>query len=106
ARKRGFDADMVPGISSLDCMSADLGIDPVMESTYISEATEFLLYGRTPDPTAGLVLFQVGVTANLRGGRAGTTKGLRALASHLAKSYHRDQEIVLYESGVWPNIPS
>lgn len=102
ARKRGHRAEMFPGVSALDCLSVDLGIDPVMEGCQIADATDFLIYNRKPDPTVGLILFQVGVTANLSGSLKANRKGLRALAEHLARTYSLDQELVLYEASILP----
>ena len=50
---------MLPGVSAEDCLVADLGVDPGEHGWQSWEATGFLLRGFRPDPTAGLVLWQV-----------------------------------------------
>ena len=59
AREEGFEARMLPGVSAEDCLVADLGVDPGESGWQSWEATSFLLHGFRPDPTAGLVLWQV-----------------------------------------------
>jgi hypothetical protein len=104
ARMRGHRAEMIPGISTLDCLSADLGIDPVMGGCHVYDATEFLLYDRRPDPTAGLILFQVSMTANLKGGVQTNRRGLRALSDRLERFYEPTKTAVLYEAALWPIV--
>ena len=50
---------MLPAVSAEDCLVADLGVDPGERGWQSWEATELLLRGFRPDPTAGLVLWQV-----------------------------------------------
>src|SRR5215218_8387876 len=61
ARSEGFDAKMLPGISSEDCLFADLGVDPGIYGCQSFEATDFLINNRTTDPRSSLVLWQIGV---------------------------------------------
>lgn len=57
ARLEGFRAEMLPGVSTEDCLFADLGIDPAA-GCQSYEATDFLLHGRRIDTSAALVLWQ------------------------------------------------
>ena len=61
ARKEGFEARMLPGISAEDCLFADVGFDPGERGCQSFEATDFLLRKRVFDVTSPLVLWQVGV---------------------------------------------
>jgi precorrin-3B methylase len=61
ARREGFDARMEPGVSAEDCLYADLGIDPGRYGCQHFEASQLMLYRRRIDPSAYLVLWQVGV---------------------------------------------
>ena len=65
ARDEGFDARMLPGISAEDCLFADLGVDPSESGCQSYEATDLLACGREIDPSAALILWQVGVVGNL-----------------------------------------
>ena len=60
ARKEGFKAKMLPGISAADCMYADLGFDPSKYGCMTYEATELLLKTRTLDPSVINIIWQVG----------------------------------------------
>ncbi|MBV8600115.1 MAG: hypothetical protein JO359_00985, partial [Candidatus Eremiobacteraeota bacterium] len=102
AREKGHIAEMIPGISTLDCLCADLGIDPVAQSCQLAEATEFLLYDRHPDTSAGLVLFQAGVTGDLSHAVKSNKSGFLALVEHLAVHYPADHEVTIYEAASWP----
>lgn len=63
-RAEGFGARMLPGISAEDCLFADLGIDPASTGCQSLEATDFLLTSRAIDPTATLILWQVGAVGD------------------------------------------
>ncbi len=65
ARNEGFEAQMLPGISAADCLYADLGIDPGQNGCQHFEATQFMLYHRRVDPTATLILWQIGLAGDL-----------------------------------------
>ena len=54
-----------PAISAEDCLFADLGVDPARFGCQSYEATDFLVHGRRVDPTATLVLWQIGTVGNV-----------------------------------------
>src|SRR5215467_5062188 len=60
ARSEGFSAWMLPGISSEDCLFADLGVDPAVGGCQSYEATDFLLNAVQIDSSSQLVLWQIG----------------------------------------------
>ncbi len=64
ARSEGFNATMLPGVSSEDCLFADLGVDPGIGGCQSYEATDFLANGRRIDPTSSVVLWQIGVVGD------------------------------------------
>ena len=92
---------MLPAVSALDCLIADLGIDPG-EGLQAYEATEFLLYGRRPDPTAPLVLWQLSVVGADRWSPAPDVSRLGVLVAALVDVYGDDHEVVLYEASPYP----
>ena len=106
AKKEGFDARMLPGISAEDCLFSELGLDPARSGCQSYEATDFLVYRRRFDPSSALVLWQVGVVGNLEYGDRPARSGLRVLASRLARVYGRKHEVVLYEASLLPVVPS
>ena len=60
ARKEGFTATMLPGISAEDCLFADLGIDPAIPGCVTYEATDMLIRNKPLVPSSHLVVYQVG----------------------------------------------
>ncbi|CAN5687283.1 SAM-dependent methyltransferase [soil metagenome] len=103
ARAEGFEAYMEPGVSTEDCLYADLGIDPGTFGCQHYEASQFMLYRRRIDPSAYLVLWQAGVAGD-RGARRYNTgpEHRRLLAERLAEDYPWEHPITLYEAATLP----
>ncbi len=103
ARLKGVSARMLPGISALDNLIADLGVDPAGLQSY--EATNFLIYAHRFDTSAGLVLWQVGVLGETRWDplHKAVPGRLRVLADYLADFYGRDHQVFLYRAAELPS---
>jgi uncharacterized protein YabN with tetrapyrrole methylase and pyrophosphatase domain len=108
ARAEGFRARMLPAISTLDCLVADLGIDPARTGMQSYEASDFLLHLREPDPAALLVLWQIGVVGELSYVEEVDTEGLSVLVEYLLDFYAPEHEVVIYEASPFvvsePNV--
>ncbi len=103
ARAEGYDAHMEPGISALDCLVADLGIDPGNDGMQSMETTQFMIYKRIVDPSSLLILWQVGVAGDLTLKRFDTEAvHLELLVKKLNKYYPLDHQIFLYEAATDP----
>lgn len=103
ARGEGFVAHMEPGISSEDCLYADLGVDPGRVGCQHFEATQFMLYRRTVDTSAWVMLWQVGIVGDLSGGRFETdTRRLTLLVDVLLRHYPSGHEVILYRAATLP----
>lgn len=104
AREEGYPAKMLPGVSAEDCLFADLGIDPGTTGCQSFEATDFLIRHRTFDPTALLVLWQIGAIGvrDYKDTPLWSRLGLGVLTAELEKTYGPDHEVVVYESAVLP----
>jgi precorrin-6B methylase 1 len=103
ARAEGFAAHMEPGISAEDCLYADLGIDPGKYGCQHYEASQLMFYRRRIDPSAYLVLWQVGVAGDRSLARFSTGAGYRqVLVDVLARDYPLDHEIVVYQAATLP----
>jgi precorrin-3B methylase len=99
ARREGFAAHMEPGISALDCLVADLGIDPGNTGMVSMEATQFMIFQRVIDPTALFVVWQIGIAGDLTLKRYDTeTAHLQIIVDKLARTYSLDHEVILYEA--------
>jgi len=104
ARKEGFAARMLPGISAEDCLFADLGIDPALYGCQSFEATDFLIHRRKFDPSSHLILWQVGAIGvkDYQNRELWSRGGLRVLVEALGKTYPPGHEVVIYEAAQYP----
>jgi len=102
ARAEGFAARMLPAISALDCLFADLGLDPTRRGLASFEATDFLIRRRRIDPTVPLVLWQVGALGRV--GRSGPVHGdrLQILVDALLTGYPEEHQVVIYQAATDP----
>ena len=104
ARAEGYPAHMLPAISALDCLVADLGIDPAATGLQSYEATDFVMHRRRPDTTALLVLWQIGVVGELGYAGAPRRENLALLVDRLARAYPRGHEVIVYEASPYPLV--
>jgi precorrin-6B methylase 1 len=103
ARKDGYRAYMLPAVSSLDCLFADVGFDPSRHSCQIVEATDLLVRLRRPDVSASVIIFQVGCVGDLGyNSRGYDRRNVPILAEYLASYYGLDYEVILYEAAQYP----
>ncbi|MEU3566354.1 SAM-dependent methyltransferase [Kitasatospora sp. NPDC006786] len=97
ARREGHTAVMRPGISALDVLCADLGVDPSTPGMQTFEASDLLIRDRRLDPGLHLVLWQVGIVGELDYRRAGfTNRHLPVLLDRLEEVYGPDHTVVNY----------
>lgn len=105
ARREGFNAQMLPGISAEDCLFADLGLDPGKNGCQSFEATDFLIRRRKFDPCTALILWQIAFTGNLGFYQAGShAHGLTVLGEALEMYYGSKHEVIVYEAAVYPTF--
>jgi len=95
---------MLPAISFEDCLFADLGVDPGLQGRLLYEATDFLVRPRRFDPTAALILLQVGAIGlvNFQEGDTPNRAGLRLLGQMLCKHYPESHRVALYRASQLP----
>jgi precorrin-6B methylase 1 len=99
ARAAGFPARMLPAISSLDCLFADVGIDPGRQGCQSFEASDFLLHSRKFDSTSPLILLQAAVIGeSALPLRPCNRAGLKILTNELRKHYPANHQVVIYEA--------
>ena len=102
ARGEGFRARMFPGISSLDCLFADLGLDPAATGCQIHLATDFVLRRTQPDTTVLLVLLQIGVIGQPAHLEQPDWSRLPVLVECLEAFYPSEHEVIGYEASPFP----
>ncbi|WP_414587173.1 SAM-dependent methyltransferase [Scytonema sp. PCC 10023] len=102
ARREGFQAQMLPGISAEDCLFADLGLDPGRNGCQSFEATDFLIRQRRFDPTSALILWQIAMVGNLGSYKPGEQfRPLTVLTEVLKTHYGSEHEVIVYEAAVY-----
>ena len=103
ARAEGLRAIMEPGVSAEDCLFADLGLDPAVVGCAQYEATDLLVYGRRPDPSAALIVWQIGAVGDLSWNPGRTNAdNVAVLVEALARTYGLDHVVVVYEAASLP----
>ncbi len=103
ARDEGYPAHMEPGISALDCLVADLGLDPGSHGLIAMESTQFMIYQRQLDPTALVILWQIGLAGDLTLKRFDTEpEHLQIVVDKLARYYPLDHQVMIYEAATNP----
>lgn len=104
ARAEGFEAEMQPGISAEDCLYADLGVDPATYGCQHYEASQLLFFRRRLDPSAYLVIWQIGLTGDRSLARYGTGPAYRQLLIErlVEAGYPPEHEVVVYEAATLP----
>jgi len=103
-RRAGYAARMLPGISTEDCLFADVGVDPGLHGCQSFEATDFLACRRRFDPTSALVLWQAGMLGepSVRDDMQCRPERLAVLTAVLRRAYPARHKIVLYEAAQYP----
>ncbi|MBW8367188.1 MAG: hypothetical protein K0M70_04940 [Arenimonas sp.] len=103
ARAEGFPAHMEPGISAEDCLYADLGIDPGTVGCQHYEASQLMFYQRRIDPSAYLIVWQIGIAGDRSYRRFSTGPAYRQLlVDLLAQDYPLDHPCTVYEAATVP----
>lgn len=103
ARAAGFMATLEPGISAEDCLYADLGIDPGTYGCQHFEASQLMLFRRRIDPSAYLVVWQVGIAGDASLTRFSTPAEYRALlVKVLLRDYPAAHPVILYRAATLP----
>jgi len=104
ARREGFRARMLPGISTEACLFADLSVDPGEYGCQSFEATDFLASRRRFDPSSSLILWQVGALGewSARKRMSCRPERLRALTAVLQRRYPARHRVALYQAALFP----
>lgn len=103
AKLNGYEAWMEPGISAEDCLFSDLNIDPGQFGCQQYEASQFMFYEKRIEPSAYLILWQIGIAGDKSLSRLSTSsKHLKVLVDLLAQTYPLDTDVILYQAKVLP----
>ncbi|MBV8170417.1 MAG: hypothetical protein JO219_00640 [Candidatus Eremiobacteraeota bacterium] len=103
AREERIPASMLPAVSSIDCLIADLGLDPAETGLQIYDASDFVVSRRNFDPTTALVLLQIDVVGDPDYWPQHDCAGLPLLRERLIEHYGADHVATIYSASefVW-----
>lgn len=102
AGREGYSARMLPAISAEDCLFADLELEPLVMGCQRFEATDFLNRAYRFEPTAWLILWQVGTIDEAGFRPEGYGKeGLYRLVERLQQFYPADHQVIVYEAAIY-----
>lgn len=105
ARREGHRAVMKAGVSALDTLCSDLGVDPSHPGLQTFEATDALTRRRHIDRTLHVVLWQVGLIGELGYRRHGyLNNNFSYFVRWLEEIYGSDFEITHYIGSRYPTI--
>jgi hypothetical protein len=103
AKEEGYEARMEAGISAEACLYTDLGVDPGKFGCQQYEASQFMFYERVVDPTACLILWQIGLAGDQSMSQFYTDNRYRELlVTLLMETYPQEHMVALYECAVLP----
>lgn len=106
ARREGHKATMKAGVCALDCLCADLGVDPCHPGMQTHEATDMLLRKRRPDLSLHVVLWQVGLIGEMGFRRNGYfNSNFSLFVAYLQQFYGHDYPVTHYVASRYPTIP-
>jgi precorrin-6B methylase 1 len=95
-RAAGRPATMIPGISALDCLIADTGLE-IAGGCAIHDATAIVLHGTPLDPSSTLVVLQIGIFGNPYLD-ADEPVGLELFVERLGAFWPADHRVQIYEA--------
>ena len=107
ARMLGIPFEILPGISAMDCLFAELGIDPAVHGVQMYEATDLLLRCRPLAPDVPTLIWQAGtVETRLHSRRVSSEGRFDRLKAWLSRFYPLDHPITAFFSAPHPLVPS
>ena len=107
ARLLGLEVLVLPGVSAMDCLFAELMVDPCVAGMQMYEATDLLLRRRPLQPDVPALIWQIGcVETRLHTTRVSTPERFERLRSHLLRFYPPEHQATAAYSTPQPLMPS
>lgn len=104
--------NVLPGISSLDCLLCDLEVDPGEFGIQAFEATNFVTHDYNFSTHSSLILWQIGVsgitsivTKESKKLETKRLKFIELITEKLLTKYDSNHEVYLYVAAQYPKIP-
>jgi hypothetical protein len=106
ARSAGLSVRVLPGISAIDTVLADLCLDPVVHGIQMYEATDLLLRRRPLQPDVPALLWQIGpLETCLHSMRVSSAERFARLVAHLRLFYPPRHRVVAIYCSPHPLMP-
>lgn len=98
--------EVLPGISAIDNIFADLRLDPVVHGVQMYEATDLLLRRRPLQPDVPAIIWQIGpVETSLHSMRVSRPERFARFIAHLQQYYPPRHEVVAIYCSPHPILP-
>jgi hypothetical protein len=98
SRQFGVDIAIYPGVSSIDVILSDFGLDPGQVALQVHEATELLIFDRPLDPHSGLLILQAGqLETRIHTTEPSSPERLHQLVDRLTATYGPSHEVTSME---------
>lgn len=106
AEALGLKVEVLPGISSLDALLADLRLDPVVQGVQMYEATDLLLRRRPLQNDVPAIIWQIGpLETALHSQRVSRPERFVRFVAHLQQFYPPWHRVVAVYSSPHPLMP-
>jgi len=107
ARLLDLEVLVLPGVSAMDCLFADLMVDPCVAGMQMYEATDLLLRRRPLQPDVPALIWQIGcVETRLHSQRVSKPERFERLRTHLLRFYPPEHQSTAVYSTPHPLMPS
>jgi Tetrapyrrole (Corrin/Porphyrin) Methylases len=107
ARALDLRVAVLPGISGIDTILADLCIDPVVHGVQMYEATDLLLRRRPLQPDVPAILWQIGpLETALHTMRVSRPERFQRFVAHLRQFYPASHEVAAIYCSPHPLVPA
>jgi Tetrapyrrole (Corrin/Porphyrin) Methylases len=98
--------EVLPGISAIDTILADLRLDPVVHGVQMYEATDLLLRRRPLQPDVPAIIWQIGpLETALHSDRVSKPERFSRFVGHLRQFYPARHEVVAIYCSPHPLLP-
>lgn len=102
-RDRGLTVKVLPGISSMDCLYADIELDPAEHGLQMFEATDLLVREFEPNPAIPAMIWQIGsVGSVLHSTAESAPERFTPIREYLQRYYPADHTAYLLQTATYP----